>query len=170
MMKKIALAVCVALAVLAFVMISAESAEGSYRRSGIYISGGSVSFSFGSPSYGYSHIGGYPWRGRPYGRHGYYGRRHGGTSFHFSFGTGPRYGYYDKGYYGRPYYRRHRGYGSGYGYYPWRGRRTWVPGGMHNGRYRSGYWEYRDYLDDRDDRDEHRDRRRGRRGRGSGRY
>ena len=160
-MKRLALAASVVLAVLMMVILSAGTAEGGYRGSRASISGGGVSFSFGGPhSYGFSHVDGYPWRGRHYGRHG-------GTSLFFSFGTGPRYSYSDRGYYRRPYYRRYRyrDDGSGYGYYPYRGRRMWVPGGMYGGRYRSGYWEYRDdgrHYEHRDRKDGHRGGRRGR--------
>lgn len=168
MMKRISFAVSVILAVMIVVMASADTAEGRHGRGGLYLSNVGFSISFGSPAVYASHDGHYPYR-RHYRRPGYYRRGYGGSSLFFSFGSGRPYGSYGRDrYYGRRYgyypRYRYRGYDRGHDYYPDRGRRVWIPGRNHDGRYRSGYWEYRDHDRGRDD---HRGRGRGR---GRGRY
>lgn len=167
-MKRIAFAVSAVLAVLVLMAASAGTAEARHGRGGPYLSNGVFSFAFGPPAVFVNHGGHYPGRGH-YGRPGYNRRGYGGTSLFFSFGTGRSYGSYGGnrqygrryGYYPR---YRYRSYDGGSDYYPDRGRRVWIPGRMHDGRYRSGYWEQRENSRDRDD---HRGRDRGR---GRGRY
>jgi hypothetical protein len=164
-MKRLAFAAAGVAAVIVVVTAWPGTADGHHGRGGVYISNGGFSIAFGAPAvygvndYHYS----YPYRGF-YGRPGFSRRGFGGTSLFFSFGTGRTYGFSGgERHYGRygPYPRhRYRSFDGGRAHYPDRGRRVWISGGMHDGRYRFGYWDYRGDFRDRNDR----------RGRGRDRY
>jgi hypothetical protein len=173
-MKRFAMLLSFALTAMLVVSAAPDTAEGRHDRGGVYLSGGGVALTFGSADVRARFAGHTPSH-RHFGRHRHFRRGFSGASLLLRFGSGDTH-YNRSRHYGRRYEHsprhRFRSDGREYGYSPYGRGRVWVPGRMHEGRYRSGYWEHRGFSDERHDgpHGSRRDRPRGGRGGIRGRH